>query len=373
MILYSLTAAATIALALKVNNRPAGVPHQTTRQQAVNYVCLSGIFLILAGMAGLRIGVGNDYGNYVLTFHEIYVGGYVVTEWGFNQIVRLIYFLAGGENFLLVFALFGAATVFLFLKAMYDQSRDFGWSFLLFMLLGLYFRTYNTMRYYFVLAITLYSMRFVLRKEYGKFLLCIAAAALFHKSVLVVIPLYFIANLPWKKWHIVLGGFACACLFLFQDFWIQAALFLYPSYKDTIYLTQGTGLMASATGIVRCLAVLALACLVYRKSVKHNPVHLFYFKLNLLALALYVSCSFLPLLSRFTYYLITSHILFVPGMLADMEPGRKKKLIQAAVLLFALANFAYFLWTADRAGVMVLPYKSWIFTEKEWLNGSVIF
>lgn len=82
---------------------------------------------------------------------------------------------------------------------MYDQSVDFTLSFALFMLLGLYFRTFNTVRYYFVLAVTLYSLRYVLKREYGKFVLLILLAALFHKSVLVVIPLYLIAALPWKN------------------------------------------------------------------------------------------------------------------------------------------------------------------------------
>lgn len=373
MILYSLTAAVTIALAMKVNNKTACVPRQTTRQQAVNRICLSGIFLLLAGLAALRIDVGNDYGNYVITFHEIYVNGYVVTEWGFNQLVRLLYHLSGGENYLLVFALFGAATAALFLKAMYDQSRDFGWSFLLFMLLGLYFRTYNTVRYYFVLAVTLYSLRFVLRREWGKFLLCILAASLFHKSVLVVLPLYGIASLRWKKWHMVLGAAGCAVLFFFQDFWIQAALWLYPSYQNTVYLERSVGLWEVSGVLLRCLAMLALAAAAWRESIRENAIHQFYLKLTVLALALCLSASFLPLLSRITYYLITPQILLVPGILRDLKPGKKKRLLQAAVLLFALVNFVCFLRTASQVGVMVLPYHSWIFTEREWLNGSVIF
>ena len=51
-----------------------------TRRQAMNGAVLFTLFLIMAGTASLRIDVGNDYGNYVTTFHEIYVGGYVVTE-----------------------------------------------------------------------------------------------------------------------------------------------------------------------------------------------------------------------------------------------------------------------------------------------------
>ena len=184
------------------------------RRSFLNKSALLFLFTVLTGLAALRIDVGNDYGNYVNTFHEIYVGGYVVTEPGFNLLVRFLYTLSGGENYLLVFGFFAAATTFLFLKAMYDQSLDFPLSFALFMLLGLYFRTFNTVRYYFVLAITLYSLRYVLKREYGKFMLLILGAALFHKSVLVVIPLYLIALLPWKKWQVAIGAVlpsACRC------------------------------------------------------------------------------------------------------------------------------------------------------------------
>ena len=183
----------------------------------MNGAVLFTLFLIMAGTASLRIDVGNDYGNYVTTFHEIYVGGYVVTEPGFNLLVKLVFRLAGGENYLLVFGLFAVVTAVLFLKSMYDQSVDFTISFALFMLLGLYFRTFNTVRYYFVLAVTLYSLRYVLKKEYGKFILLILFAAFFHKSVLVVIPLYLIAALPWKKWQVILGTALAVSLPLFQS------------------------------------------------------------------------------------------------------------------------------------------------------------
>ena len=61
-----------------------------TRRRALDYVCLSALFVILAGLAALRVEVGNDYGKYVENFHEIWAGtdsAYVVTEIGFNVVV----------------------------------------------------------------------------------------------------------------------------------------------------------------------------------------------------------------------------------------------------------------------------------------------
>ena len=347
-----------------------------TRRRALNVSALLLLFAVLTGLAALRIDVGNDYGNYVNTFHEIFVGGYVVTEPGFNLLVRILYTLSGGENYLLVFGVFAAATAFLFLKAMYDQSLDFSLSFTLFMLLGLYFRTFNTVRYYFVLAVTLYSLRYVLKREYGKFVLMILGAALFHKSVLVVIPLYLIALLPWKKWQVAVGAVFAASLPLFQDFWMEILLKLYPSYQNTVYLEQGTGLEGSLMGILRCAAVL-IFCLAGWKDVKESPANLFYFRLNLLGLALYSCASFIPLVSRLGYYLITPHLLLVPGVLCAMKKrgggSAERRLLYGAVLLLSLLYFGVFLLTADQVGVRVLPYHTWVFTEREWLNGSYIF
>ena len=396
MIFYGLLGAVTIALACLVDNRASCCAKAVggmgmTRRQARSCAALFTLFLVLAGTAALRIDVGNDYGNYVNIFHEIYVGGYVVTEPGFNWLVRFLFLLSGGENYLLVFGLFAVVTAIIFLKAMYDQSVDFTLSFALFMLLGLYFRTFNTVRYYFVLAVTLYSLRYVLKREYSKFVLLILLAALFHKSVLVVIPLYLIAALPWKKWQVALGAAFAVSLPLFQGFWMKVVLWLYPSYQNTVYLQKETGLEGSLMGIIRCAAVLLLGLSAYRETIKENRANLFYFKLNLLGLALYTCASFLPLVSRFGYYLITAHVLLVPGILMGMpdeapEPGgasalrllkkgagKKKKVMFFLTAAFCLLYFAYFLLTAHQEGVRVLPYHSWIFTEKEWLNGSFIF
>jgi hypothetical protein len=317
--------------------------------------------------------VGNDYGTYVDTIHEIYVGGYVVTEPLFNALVKLLCVLSGGENYLLVFAFFAFITVALFLVVLVEQSDSFPLAFFLFMTLGLYFRTFNTVRYYFALAVTLYSFRYVLRKEYGKFILLIGITALIHKSVLIVIPLYLAANYHWKKWQIALAGTLAASLLLFQDFYLELALKLYPSYQDTIYLENTGGIGENILSIARCVLVLVLALSCYREAVQDDPENLFYFRLNLMAAAVYIFCSFLPLVGRFGYYLMTSHILFIPSILSRLQDKKKKRLLTGLVVAAALVYFAWFLKTASADGVRVLPYKSWLFYEKEFLNATEIF
>ena len=378
MILYLLIAALSIGVACLVNNRRLereliGRSSTITRRQGMNSLSLLSVFLILFLPAALRLEVGNDYESYVDTIHEIYVGGYVVTEPLFNAIVKLLCELSGGENYLLVFAFFSFLTLWIFLKVIYEQTEEFAFSFYLFMTLGIYFRTYNTMRYYLVLALTMFSFRYLLKKEYVKFLLLILLSSFLHKSVLVVIPLYFLALLPWKKWFVFLMAAGSLLFFLLRDVVMRVVLELYPSYKNTVFLESESGIEQNLMTIVRCLAVLIFCLLYFKEGIQEKKENLFYFKLNFLALALYICGSFLPLVGRLGYYLITSHILLLPSVVKEIKNKKAAKWWAILILIAAAAYFVMFLRTAHEAGVRVLPYKSWLFYEKEFLNAETIF
>lgn len=56
---------------------------------------------------------------------------------------------------------------------------DFSQTFFLFMMMGLYFQTFNTVRYYLALALALYSMKYVLERDGIKFVFWIVVAAFF--------------------------------------------------------------------------------------------------------------------------------------------------------------------------------------------------
>lgn len=371
MILYITVAAVTVLLAGFVNNHPATQPYNVTRQQMCNRVCLTAIFIILFALSAARVNVGNDYAKYVEFMHLVNCDSYVPTEIGFNLVVKIIYGLSGFENFLLVFAFYAFVTVFLFLLAMYEESDDFPLTFFLFMALGYYFQTFSTVRYYLALAIALYAMKFVLRRQWGRFIVLVLFGSTFHKSLLVVIPLYILASLPWKKWQLALAALFCTTFLFLQDFYLKVVVFLYPTYEDTEYLEGGT----SYINILRCAAVLAFAGIVMFMNKKQGDTEnavdgdsdfqsrrfWFYFYLNLGALVLYVFCSFLPIISRIGYYLTVSQILFLPMLLGQIADRRWRKVFRLGVILAAVLYFAMYLSKASNDGVLILPYKSFFF------------
>lgn len=391
MILYITVAVVTALLASLVDSHPTRQSHTLTRQQLCNRVCLTAIFLILFLLSACRLNVGNDYAKYVEFMHLVNCDAYVPTEIGFNLLVKLIYSLSGYENFLLVFAFYSFVTVLFFLLAMYEQSDEFGLTFFLFMTLGYYFQTFSTVRYYLALALALYSMKFVLRRQWGRFVILILLGATFHKSLLVVIPLYFLASLRWKKWQLAIAAVFCTTFLFMQDFYLKLVVFLYPTYEDTEYLEGGT----SYISILRCAAVLAFAGIVYlmrrREAGNKNDTDVansgkdetgingeknvtnieegeawnrrfrFYTYLNLGALILYVFCSFLPIISRIGYYLMVSQILFLPRLLKAVPDKKWRRLFRAGLLLAAVVYFAMYLKKGANDGVLILPYKTFFF------------
>ncbi len=328
-------------------------------------LCLLSIFVILFAVSACRINVGNDYGTYVEFMHRLYTDKYIAdagvpTEWGFNLLARFIYWISGGENFLLVFAIYAFVTVAFFITAIREQSVDFGLSFLLFMTFGYYFQSFSTVRYYMALAIALYCMRLVNERKWISFAVLVLIGSGFHKSLLVILPLYFLASLVWKKWMIALGAVACISCFFLKDIYMKVLVILYPSYEGTEYLA-GSGF--SWINIIRCVAVLALSIYVYREVVKDSRVGLFFFNLNIGALALYIFGSFLPIVSRIGYYLTVSHILFVPMMIHAIPNKKVRRVIYAVLIAVSILYFAVYLRKAYDDGVLVLPYRTFFFHE----------
>lgn len=372
ILFYMSIALLTCMMACRIQPAAAGESvwdaGQRTRKSFQNRLYIVGIFVILFLMMALRFDIGNDYRQYTQTAHEAFVGGYVVTEAGFNWLVRILYQIAGGEYYELVFAAFAFMTLIFFLGAFARQSADFSQTFFLFMTLGLYFQTFNTVRYYLALSIALFSMKYVLEKDYIKFVFWILIAALFHKSVLLVLPMYWIATFAWKRWHIAVGLLVSAGCLLGRGLILRLALILYPSYKNTIYLEE----QFNPVSVLRILAVLALYLwfVLYRgDQIKDQGWYRelrFYGQLNLLAFAANTFFYFLPVVTRIAYYFGVSQLFMIPLILKHIEEDRIQKRVTVIIFSVCIIYFVVFLLQAHQDGVGLLPYKSWLFESQRY-------
>lgn len=365
MIVYILLTVTTVFLSFFVTNRYAKYKHGYSRERVLSVVCLTAIFLALFAVSALRLNVGNDYAKYCEFFHlircSIDTEVYVPTEPGFNLVCLAIYFLcAKTEIYPVMFAVFAFLTILLFLKAIYRQADCFPATFFLFMTLGLYFQSLSTVRYYFALAIAVSLIPYVLNREWIKFVLLTLLGMTFHKSIVVIIPLYFLAQWSWKKYQYVLMAGVVSTFFFFKTQYMALFLKLYPTYEETEYLAGGTSLI----NILRCIGVLVLSFLLYEKAIKNNRKLTFYFYCNLGALVLYTCCSFIPVISRIGYYLSVTQIFLIPSLIMSIENKKLRRVATILVVLAGIGYFAIFLkYKAPADGLRILPYQTFIYHE----------
>lgn len=373
MAVYLTLTVLVTALAALANNREAVKLHimpvqgrflpgrRLTRQQACNRIVAAAIFVLLAGVSACRIAVGNDYWVYRFQFNLIMQNRHVSYEWGFNLVVWIIQSLFGYDNYLPVFGFFSIATAFFLVKALYDQAEWFAASVFLLMTGGYYFSSLNSVRYYFVLAVALYAMKYALRKQYGVFIAWILFAACFHKSILVVIPIYLFAiwlsERKISKWMYLAAGVFLSSLIVLKDVYRRIIFFFYPFYEGSAF----DKVDLSVTNIAKCAGVLVLCFLFYRTAIRDNLQNRFYFFLNLAGMAVYTFGSFIPEVSRIGYYLIVTQIFLIPGVIIRI-PEKKWRIFWAVCVAAAYVGyFALFLNRAYDTNIRLLPYLNWIF------------
>ncbi len=321
-----------------------------------NRILATSIFILLSGVSVCRIAVGNDYWVYRDNFNLIAQDRYVSYEPGFRYIVKLLQWFLRYDNYLPIFAFFSLLTVLLMVKAIYDQSEWFVFSLFIFMTAGYYFGSLNNVRYYLALSASLYSIKFVLKKDYIKFFAVICAAALFHKSVLIVIPLYLLATINWNRiGHFLISLFSASLIFL-PGLYRKIIFFFYPFYEGSMFDTGAT----SITNIAKAAAVFIFA-IIFRNIVFEDRKLKFGFYCNLWALLLYSFCSFMPEISRIGFYLNITNIFFIPAVLFRIEDKKIRNIWTFLICIAFILFFALFLRSAYNTDIRILPYYNWIF------------
>jgi hypothetical protein len=364
VLVYIFLTILTVGLALFVESSRVRVSTREgiSRQQLRNGTAYFAIFCLLAGVSACRIAVGNDYWVYRFNFELIAQNRHVSSEIGFNAIVWLMQDLFGYGKYLPIFALFSLLTVFFFMKALLGQSDWFAASLYLLLTSGYYFSSLNNIRYYLALAMALWSIRFCLSRQFGRFLAVILAASFFHKTVLLVIPVYLVAlwlaDTTLKKRHVVLIGLFGASLVLARPLYEKLMFWIYPFYQDSDFTHSGI----SWVNVAKCVGTLVLALVVYGKGIPgEKRKERFYFFLTLGGLLLYLCASYIPEISRIGFYLIASQIFWIPSLLRDIPNTILRKSGTVAVALAFWGYFMIFLIQAYDTNIRILPYRNWIF------------
>lgn len=329
-----------------------------SRQAALNKIVSVAIFLLLFGVSALRVAVGNDYWPYRFNFLLIAADRTVSSEIGFNLIVKFMQWLCGLDNYIAIFALFAFITALYYVKAIYDLSEWAWLSYFLLLTNGFYFSSFTSVRYYLALSVALFSLKYVMKGKPLQFIVSIfLAAVLFHKSVLLVIPSYYLAKIKYKKWHLIPLGLLCGSFWVFSGFYRKLVFLFYPFYENSAYDDN----KISYINIFKALAVLVLCLIYYKPAIKDNIKNKILFNLNIMALIVFSCLWFIPETTRVGYYFSATNIFLIPAVLIRI-PNRRQKIFFTAVVVLAYAGyFAMYLKTCYEISIRLLPYMTWLF------------
>ena len=328
--------------------------------------------LLLVVISGLRYNVGTDYMNY-MWMYDGYSGEDPITIYekpGLHLIGRIAAFIYNHHT--TWFIMMALLTVSLFFFGIKKYSVNVTMSVFLFIFLGVWHGSFNTVKQHAAAAIFFASFPFLYKKDFLSWMFSCVLATFFHEASLIMLPMYFIFTFEHKymPYFIVALGLAA---FVGKDIIIFAVDILKANEKsmgDTEIINQGVGTIRT---IVSCAPVF-FYCLFCQpndfiahemigenvKDFEHKTDKKFNCLLNIaifsavMSVALSSSVYFIRLLIFFDVF----NVLFVPYL---VKPFNKEKKNVFTVLILAL--YCVF-WWVDITKASTVNYQ-WVFMIKE--------
>jgi transmembrane protein EpsG len=293
-------------------------------------------WILLFVVSAFRYNVGTDYVNYYHLF--LYKDGmFEYKEWGYTNLVNLLSGL--GFNPQIMFFLFSLVTILLFYKSFKYFFKENDSLFMLATLLFIplfYFYTLNGIRQSLAVAIFFYSIRFIIDKSYFKYFLLIVIAMLFHKSAIVLIPLYFFSTIKLTKYKLIVIYLVIVFLLLFNpliyivDIYVQNKLPLYFYFNDEFF-SQGVSGFGKVIAIINVFLVLLLSFFLNKK----NPLENIVFNLIIIFVVIKLFALDIQIIDRLSLYFKPIMILFV--LLVIRNVNKLKNIFFISTLILTLS------------------------------------
>lgn len=310
------------------------------------------VVILLTVLAGLRhYTIGNDTIMYMNGFNRIAAHGIDSLksshfEFGYNYLV--LFATSVGMNFntfLFVLSLIMNIGVGVFI---YKYSKRPMISFILFILLRLFFCEMNIMREFLAIVIFLSSMRFIEERKFVKFLFVIVFASFFHSSALFTIAIYFLYNFrftPLKKVTFAVAT-VVACIFLYNILtYITQMLGIYGGYVDDYF---GSNRVANVV-----MSVISIVIYLFFKTIqkKYSDSEqkldetqkrrlAFYGNVLFFSIIFNIIAIRISIFSRLSLYYQVFNIVAIPNII-QLIPNPKKRALWYIIIFICF--FVYFL------------------------------
>ena len=230
---------------------------------------------------------------------------------------------------------------------LYKYSCNFGVSAFLFMASCQFTWMFNGMRQFLVAAIIFSCTDLILKNKTLLYILIVCILSTIHKSALILIPMYFIAQgEPGNKRTVLFIG----CIILAMLFTSKFTNLLTDVVEQTDYASSVNEFKATDDGTspIRILveSIPIILTFLYRNKIKDKltPIIKLSINMSLIASGLYIISKIASsgiLLGRLPIYFSMYNLILLPWLLRNIFEQREKDLIYYIMVLCYIAFFYY--------------------------------
>lgn len=325
----------------KVYTKCLGVFGKKEKNKQILFLIIS--LMILLFFAYFRDPFGEISTDY-MTYKEIfrladmplfeYIDKFYQNDIGFLMLNKFLKLFTNNFNVLIFF--FHLVIIGSFLYFFYKNSEIPWLSTLLLITIGSYYVSYNLIRQFLVVSLLLMSSKYLFERDFKKYLVIILSLMFLHKSVVIMIPMYFILDIDifHAKNKKILYLLACTLILVFLNF-----DFIISLIQKMVYTTYIDGAFGSAKGSLTVLIrpIIILIFIIFTK--RYYALDCSKNRIMINACIMWIIIGLfsyrMSILNRFIYYFIPYVLCYVPNVLVCI-PKEKRKNYGVMILFFAV-------------------------------------
>lgn len=242
-------------------------PDETKKSQTIFKAMKIGYLVLIFGymwfLAAFREGIGFDYYSYIgigeniaalSTLQELFAYD---LEPGFVLLTKLIKMISDSTVFM--YAVYAALTLIPIAYFIYRHCEDVWFSTWLYITLSFFYCNMNFIRQSLACSIIVLGYGFLRRKQPIPFILVTLLAATFHRTALIMIPIYFLVQITLNKKIVI--GYSILVLITFlasEPILNLVTTYIFKSYKESRYVTRGYSLVflvIPVTALIVCISL----------------------------------------------------------------------------------------------------------------------
>ena len=294
--------------------------YQPSKPKSILFLVIN--FSYLWCLATFRYSIGFDYWNYIFISSDIYgvtsLAGMVALpyEYGFFLLTKLIMMISTNSVFL--YGVYAALVLIPAAVFIYRYCKDIWLSTWLYVTLTFFYTSMNFIRQSLACAVVLMGYRFLRDKKPIPFFLIAIAASSFHKTALIMIPVYFLCHIKINK------KLAIAYASLTLIFYITSAQiidfvtrFVFTGYRGTIYVDTANGF--SPVFLVVPVCVFAACLALYPSWQKRCTESTVLFNLMMFSVIIWLFITRHFILERFSMYIYVFVIIALPQAISCLK------------------------------------------------------